>query len=347
MPTCRNPVSIFLSYAREDEPLRKELEKHLSLLQRQGFLSTWHDRQIQPGANWAEMIDEQLEKASIILLLISADFLASDYCYGIEMQRALQRYEAGQAQVVPIFLRPVDWEMASFMYLQGLPHNGKAVTEWNNQDAAFADIAKGIRCVVEALTYVKVSQKPGPPLFVNTLTDNEKEKSCLNVEKHFKKRENRPSLWLLLRRKRSFRKKTLIQPLLVGILFLLVCSGGIGFVRGLLPLLPVEPITLEETLERYCSALSHQDFNQYNTLVPLQNRSAVPGPRGPYNTCIPLSDRPVVCSSINKIGFIEYDHTSDYKESLFLQSKNGRWSIIYRSDHYPSNISNCTDSGGW
>ncbi len=169
----------------------------------------------------------------------------------------------------------------------------------------------------------------------------------IEFEKRFKMEKLQSFIRFISRRKLSFKKKVIIQQILIGIRFLLVCSSIIGFVRDLQHFMLLKPITLEETLKRYCSALDTQDFNQYNTLVPLQNRSAVPGPRGPYKTCIPLSDRPVVCSSINKIGFIEYDHSSDYKESLFLQSKNGRWSIVYRSDHYPSNISNCTDSGGW
>src|SRR6202165_5992878 len=121
------PVSMFLSYAHEDEPLRKELEKHLSLLQRQGLVSTWQDRRITAGTNWAQEIDEHLNSASIILLLISSDFLASDYCYGMEMRRALERHNAGQARVIPLFLRPVDWEQAPFTHLQGLPNDGKAV----------------------------------------------------------------------------------------------------------------------------------------------------------------------------------------------------------------------------
>src|SRR5437588_4771006 len=99
------PVSIFYSYAREDEALRNKLEKHLSLLQRQGSIVTWYDRQIIPGTDWAHDIDSHLNQASIILLLISPDFLASDYCYNIEMQRALERHKVGEARVIPIILR--------------------------------------------------------------------------------------------------------------------------------------------------------------------------------------------------------------------------------------------------
>jgi hypothetical protein len=102
MPAKRAPVEVFYSYAHEDEALRNELEKHLSLLHRLGLISSWHDRQIVAGTNWAKGIDTHLETASLILLLVSADFLASNYCYGIEMNRALERHQMKEARVIPM-----------------------------------------------------------------------------------------------------------------------------------------------------------------------------------------------------------------------------------------------------
>ncbi len=151
------PVSIFYSYAHEDEPLRRQLEKHLTLLRRQGFISEWHDREILPGAEWSREIDEHLEMVSIILLLISPDFLASDYCYEIEMQRALKRHQSGETRVIPIILRPCDWHSAPFGQLQCLPHDGKPVTKWDNQDEAFQDIAEGLRRLIEHFTTPRFS----------------------------------------------------------------------------------------------------------------------------------------------------------------------------------------------
>jgi len=90
-------LTIFCSYAHEDETWLRKLETHLSLLQRQNLVSLWHDRLIAPGTDWAKTIDVHLETASVILLLVSADFFASDYCYGIEMKRALERQEAGES----------------------------------------------------------------------------------------------------------------------------------------------------------------------------------------------------------------------------------------------------------
>jgi WD40 repeat protein len=143
------PVEVFYSYADADESLRIELEKHLSLLRHERLITTWHQRQITAGTNRSETIDEHLNKASIILLLISSDFVASDYCYGIELQRALERHNAGEARVIPILLRPVDnWQGTPFGKLQALPRSGIPITLWHNRDAAFADIVQGIRAVL-------------------------------------------------------------------------------------------------------------------------------------------------------------------------------------------------------
>src|SRR6266568_1087976 len=157
MPDSSIPVEVFYSYAHEDEAFRNELEKHLSLLRRQGLITAWYDRLILSGTDWAQAIDEHLERASVILLLISADFLASDYCYGIEMKRALERHQANEARVIPILLRPVDWNSAPFGYLQALPTDAKPITTWRNRDAAFTDVAAGIRRVIEDLSSLAAS----------------------------------------------------------------------------------------------------------------------------------------------------------------------------------------------
>jgi internalin A len=113
-------IEVFCCYSHKDETWLRKLEIHLSLFQRQGLVSLWHDRLIAPGDDWAKTIDTHLETASVILLLVSADFLASDYCYSIEMQRALERHAANEVRVVPILVRPVDWKGAPFAHLQGI-----------------------------------------------------------------------------------------------------------------------------------------------------------------------------------------------------------------------------------
>jgi hypothetical protein len=150
-PEHRAALDLFYSYAHTDEELRNELEKHLSLLKRQGLIRDWHDRKISAGQDLDCEIDSHIETADIILMLISSDFQASDYCYAKEMTRALERHMAGLARVIPVILRPVDWHPSPFGKLLGLPTDGKAVTSWLNRDEAFVDVARGIRRAVEEL----------------------------------------------------------------------------------------------------------------------------------------------------------------------------------------------------
>jgi TIR domain len=144
-------VEIFFSYAHEDEALRDKLAKHLKLLEREGIIKAWHDRDITAGEEWKNAIDSHLESANIILLLISADFLASDYCYDIEMKRSLERHDRKEARVIPVILRSVDWQSSPFGKLNALPKDGKAVTSWENIDEAFTDVVKGLRRVIDKL----------------------------------------------------------------------------------------------------------------------------------------------------------------------------------------------------
>ncbi len=146
-----HPIRLFYSYAPKDETFRKELEKHLSLLRRQGLIADWHNRNISAGTEWEREIDTHLHAAHIILLLISSDFLASDYCYSTEMKRALERHDAGEARVIPVLLRPVDLEGTSFSKLQALPTNRKPIMKWSKRDDAFLDVVQGIRRVVSDL----------------------------------------------------------------------------------------------------------------------------------------------------------------------------------------------------
>ena len=144
-----NPLRVFYSYSHRDEELRHELDKHLSLLKRQRIIEGWHDREISAGSEWQGQISEHLQAADIILLLVSADFIASDYCYDLEMTCAMSQHEAGKACVIPIVLRPCDWEAAPFSKLQALPTNAKPVVSWSDQDEAFTIIARGIRRAIE------------------------------------------------------------------------------------------------------------------------------------------------------------------------------------------------------
>jgi len=147
----QRPLRVFISYSHKDERLRRELETHLAQLEREGLIAHWQDRKIDAGEEWAGAIDTHLAKAEIVLLLISADFIASRYCYDIEMQRALNRHRAGRARVIPIILRAADWHTAPFGKLQALPTEGKPVTSRRPRDTAWLEVATGIRAVARAL----------------------------------------------------------------------------------------------------------------------------------------------------------------------------------------------------
>jgi len=157
------PVDLFYSYAHEDEKLRDELDGHLALLRRKGVIRPWHDRGIVPGQQWDEAIDRELSTADLILLLVSMDFLNSDYIWGKELATAIARAERGDASVVPVLLRAVDIEDAPFAHLQGLPTDLRPVTSWPNRDEAWTDVAKGIRRTVEAIRQRWASAPPPAP----------------------------------------------------------------------------------------------------------------------------------------------------------------------------------------
>src|SRR5919112_3336674 len=154
------PVKVFISYSHKDERFREQLQEPLFAAKRQGLIDDWHDRRIAPGEEWEDLISENLETSGIILLLVSSSFIASPYCYDKEMNRALEKHEAGQARVIPIILRPVDWSEAPFARLQALPRNGRAVSRWSNRDEAWMDVAKGIRVAVKQLRSERPTDTP-------------------------------------------------------------------------------------------------------------------------------------------------------------------------------------------
>lgn len=150
MPASRlvPPLRIFLSYSHHDEELCSRFLVHLSQLKRQGLIEPWHDRLITAGQGWAGVIDEHLNSAHVIILLVTPDFLASDYCNDVEMNRALERSRNGEARLVSVILKPCDWETSRFARLQALPKGGKPVVDWKTQDHGFVDAVKGLRGLI-------------------------------------------------------------------------------------------------------------------------------------------------------------------------------------------------------
>jgi hypothetical protein len=144
-------IKLFFSYSHRDEDLRDELETHLSALQRQGVIEAWHDRRISAGNEFVGEISQHLENSQIILLLVSSYFIASDYCYDVEMKRALELHQSGEARVIPVILRPCDWRSLSFGKLKALPKDGKPVSKYPDLHDAFLEITLGIRAVAKEL----------------------------------------------------------------------------------------------------------------------------------------------------------------------------------------------------
>lgn len=146
----RNKLKLFYSYSHKDEELMEDLKKHLSVLRRESFIG-WHDRKISAGSHWDDVISQEIELADIILLLVSVDFLDSDYIRKKEMERALHRHNNGEATVIPIILKPCDWKATPLSTLEALPKDGIPIVTWENIDEGFLDTVQGIRKVIDSM----------------------------------------------------------------------------------------------------------------------------------------------------------------------------------------------------
>ena len=149
-----NAIEIFYSYVDEDKGMAEKLQKHLILLKRQGLITDWSSAKLELGIDPSEQTMKHLNSAKIILLLISQDYLFSDYQYTVEVERAMERSKARDAIVIPILLSfTEDLESTPFGKLLALPRNRKPISKWADKDEAFADIAKEIRKVVNSLKF--------------------------------------------------------------------------------------------------------------------------------------------------------------------------------------------------
>lgn len=158
------PLHIFLSFAYEDRAFRDTLDTHLTVLQKARLIDNWHKHEVSPGNEWQNIVDEQLNQADIILLFITPHFIASNYCYSVQMKQALEKHENGEVRVIPILFRPTFWYDLPFAKLQGLPTSGnKTVSEWKNKDRAYVEIIGGIKKAIEEL-----SQKRTDPMMAPT-----------------------------------------------------------------------------------------------------------------------------------------------------------------------------------
>jgi len=153
-------IRIFLSYAHADEKYRVELDKHLKVLKRRGLIDSWNDRCLMPGDEWGTVIDDNLRSADIVLLLVSVDFINSEYCFELEMGEALARHERGECIVIPIILRPCLWQDLPFGKLQAGTRDGKPVEKYPSLDDAFLEVTQGLETVVKKIQSQKNQSIP-------------------------------------------------------------------------------------------------------------------------------------------------------------------------------------------
>lgn len=145
------PLKVFISYAHEDEPFKNDLVGHLKTLSRQGKIEIWQDRDMLAGDRWDPEIKKSLEEADIVLLLISVNFINSNYIDTVELKRTLEREAEGRVRMIPILLKPTDLQGTEIRKLQALPKDGKPISKWDDKDDAYLNVVRGIRRVVDSL----------------------------------------------------------------------------------------------------------------------------------------------------------------------------------------------------
>lgn len=143
-PSGNSPKKVFFSYSKPDRAYLDQLLKHMAVLRYQNKIDTLNDQEILPGEEWNAAARQQLLEADIILLLISSDYLATRHIWEVDISEAMARHENGTARVIPIYIRPANWENTPFSKLSGLPNTGTSVSEYPQQDLAWQEVVNGI-----------------------------------------------------------------------------------------------------------------------------------------------------------------------------------------------------------
>ncbi|MCW4463237.1 toll/interleukin-1 receptor domain-containing protein [Sphingomonas sp. BT-65] len=143
-------VDAFISYSHRDAAALDRLHVHLAVLRRDGLIDAWFDRDILAGDNLDQEIAERLEASGLFLLLVTPDFLNSDYCVEKEMARAMARQAAGEARVIAIIAEPCDWQSTNLRNIKVVPQDGRAVSEWTNPNSAYLNVVQEIRRAIES-----------------------------------------------------------------------------------------------------------------------------------------------------------------------------------------------------
>jgi len=185
-------IELFFSYSHKDEEYRNELEIHLAILKRQGVIDTWHDRRIGAGKDIHGEISEHLEKSQIVLLLVSPYFLASEYCYDVEMKRALERHETGKVRVIPVIIHPCDWQHAPFGHLRATPKDGRPISKFPNKHDGYFSVVKDIRAAADDIAGMEEETLPKELPSLSSIEPTiilEPRSSNLRIKRDFSDRE--------------------------------------------------------------------------------------------------------------------------------------------------------------
>lgn len=146
-PRRHAPVKVFVSYSHKDAEYKDELVTALAYLSRMEEIELWQDGRIEAGMEWKKEIFEKLAEAEIVICLVSSNFIASDFCYSIELKEALEGHEAGTKIVVPIQIKTCAWQKLSFGKIQGLP--SKPISAFEPRDDGWGEVFAGMEGAVK------------------------------------------------------------------------------------------------------------------------------------------------------------------------------------------------------
>jgi predicted nucleotide-binding protein len=156
------PLKTYISYSERDNRMKEQLRVHLKALERQGIINVWDDQHIGTGDDWHNQIYDHIEKSDIFVVLLSPDYIASDWCYDVEFKRILERREADGIKVIPVILKKCDWRYI-VRHLQVAPHNGKPISEWKSRSDAYMDVVESVRKAAYQLDQpVRSPEQPSP-----------------------------------------------------------------------------------------------------------------------------------------------------------------------------------------
>ncbi|MGV9013436.1 MAG: toll/interleukin-1 receptor domain-containing protein [Flavobacteriales bacterium] len=178
-------AEVFFSYSHHDKEYRDELEKHLAMLKHEGLIQAWHDRRIIAGDVLDESISEHLDNAQVILCLLSSNFLASRYCFDVEMQRAMDRHERNEARVIPVIIHPCDWLHSPLGKLRATPDDGKPISKFANPHDAYLNVVQDIRAALSILGVTVSKRNPRDAAHPHIHSQLHARSSNLRVKKSF------------------------------------------------------------------------------------------------------------------------------------------------------------------